>query len=253
MSINPYETDELVAQYLDFHFGNSYFDVKNYPEKCAQLCLALMEKNSPKKAKRKALDLGCAVGRTSFELAREFDEVIGVDLSARFIECANQIKEKGSLPYNVTDEGELSTLHKAQLSEQQLQQIKGKVSFYQEDACNLGVHHQDYDLIFSGNLLDRLQNPEQFLSSIHHYLSMDGILVMSSPYTLLAEYTPRENWIGGYSVDEKNITVLEGMKKILDAHFILINKPLDVPFVIRETRRKFQHTIAELTSWRRIR
>ena len=253
MNINPYETDELVAQYMEFHYGNSYFDVKNYPEKCARLCLQLMEKESKQKTERKALDLGCAVGRTSFELAREFDEVIGVDLSARFIECANQLKEKGSLPYNITDEGELSTLHTAQLSDHQLQQIKDKVSFYQEDACNLGAHHQNYELIFAGNLLDRLQNPEQFLSSIHHYLSMDGILVMSSPYTLLAEYTPRENWIGGYSVDEKNITVLEGIKKVLDAHFIMINKPLDVPFVIRETRRKFQHTIAELTSWKRIR
>ena len=230
MNINPYETDELVAQYMEFHYGNSYFDVKNYPEKCARLCLQLMEKNS----KRKALDLGCAVGRTSFELAREFDEVIGVDLSARFIECANQLKEKGSLSYNITDEGELSTLHTAQLSDHQLQQIKDKVSFYQEDACNLGAHHQNYELIFAGNLLDRLQNPEQFLSSIHHYLSMDGILVMSSPYTLLAEYTPRENWIGGYSVDEKNITVLEGIKKVLDAHFIMINKPQDVFFAIEE-------------------
>jgi len=253
MNTNPYETDVLVAQYMEFHYGNCYFDVKNYPEKCAQLCLDIMAKNSDKKAKRKALDLGCAVGRTSFELACQFDEVIGVDLSARFIECANQLKEKGSLSYNITDEGELSTLHTAQLSDHQLQKIKGKVSFSQEDACNLGTEHQNYDLIFAGNLLDRLQNPEQFLSSIHRYLSMDGILVMSSPYTLLAEYTPRENWIGGYCMDEKNITVLEGIKKVLDSHFIMINEPLDVPFVIRETKRKFQHTIAQLTSWKRIR
>lgn len=253
MKTNPYETDELIAQYMEFHYGSSYFDVKNYPEKCAQLCLQLMEKNSTIKEKRKALDLGCAVGRTAFELAREFDEVIGVDLSARFIDCAKQLKEQGSLSYNITDEGELSTLHTAQLSDHQLQKTTGKVSFYQEDACNLATHHQNYDLIFAGNLLDRLQNPEQFLSSMHHYLSIDGILVISSPYTLLAEYTPRENWIGGYSIEEKNITVLEGIQKILDAHFIMINKPLDVPFVIRETRRKFQHTIAQLTSWKRIR
>jgi len=250
MSINPYETDELVAQYLDFHYGKkSHFEVTNYPEKCAQLCLQLMADSN----KTKALDLGCAVGRTSFELAREFDEVVGVDLSARFIECANQLKVNAGLPYSVTDEGELSTLHTAQLTDHQLQQNAGKVSFYQEDACNLGAHHQDYELIFAGNLLDRLQNPAQFLSSIHQYLSMDGILVMSSPYTLLAEFTPRENWIGGYSVDGKNITVLEGIKKILDEHFVMINKPLDVSFVIRETRRKFQHTVAELTSWKRIR
>ncbi len=249
MSINPYETDELLAQYLEFHYGDSYFEVQNYPEKCARLCLQLMQKDS----KRKALDLGCAVGRTSFELAREFNEVNGVDLSARFIECARQLKEQGSLSYNIINEGELTTLRTAQLSDYQLQQSKGKVSFYQEDACNLGAHHQDYDLIFAGNLLDRLQNPGQFLSSIHHYLSIGGLLVMSSPYTLLEEYTPRENWIGGYRADGKDITVLDGIRKALDGHFIMLNEPLDVPFVIRETRRKFQHTIAQLTSWKRIR
>jgi hypothetical protein len=32
-------------------------------------------------ASGRALDLGCAVGRSSFELARSFGEVVGVDLS----------------------------------------------------------------------------------------------------------------------------------------------------------------------------
>jgi hypothetical protein len=30
-----------------------------------------------------------------------------------------------------------------------------------------------------------------------------------------------------------------------------VGEPLQVPFVIRETRRKFQHTVSELTVWRR--
>lgn len=33
----------------------------------------------------RALDLGCATGRTSYELSRCFDKVIGLDYSARFI------------------------------------------------------------------------------------------------------------------------------------------------------------------------
>jgi 2-polyprenyl-3-methyl-5-hydroxy-6-metoxy-1,4-benzoquinol methylase len=33
----------------------------------------------------KIMDLGCAVGRTSFELTRIFDRVVGIDYSARFI------------------------------------------------------------------------------------------------------------------------------------------------------------------------
>jgi len=33
---------------------------------------------------KRALDVGCAVGRATFELARSFDETVGIDLSARF-------------------------------------------------------------------------------------------------------------------------------------------------------------------------
>ena len=244
--MNPYETDELVAQYMEFHYGGNYFSVENYPAECASICLQLM--NGAKKGK--ALDLGCAVGRTSFELAREFEQVVGLDLSSRFIESASQLKQEGSLQYQMTTEGELVTPRRADLAKLGLDHVKGNVSFYQEDACNLAPHHKDYDLIFAGNLLDRLQDPEQFLSSVHHYLSADGILVMSSPYTLLTEYTPRENWLGGYMENGREFRMLDGIKKVLAPHFVILKEPIDVPFVIRETSRKFQHTVAELSSWK---
>jgi len=249
--MNPYETDELVTQYMEFHYGDSYFEVENYPAKCAQICLQLIE-NEEGVATQKALDLGCAVGRTTFELARGFDEVIGVDLSHRFVECAIKLKEEGSLRYSMITEGELTSSSSAELAELNLDDQKSKVEFFQDDACNLSSRHQSYNLIFAGNLLDRLNEPKQFLNSIHNYLTMGGLFVMSSPYTLLEEYTPRENWMGGYEKNGEVLSVLDGIKKELSAHFVMVNEPLDVPFVIRETQRKFQHTIAELSCWKRI-
>jgi hypothetical protein len=38
---------------------------------------------------------------------------------------------------------------------------------------------------------------------------------------------------------------------MLEKHFRLIKGPLSVPFVIRETKRKFQHTLSEVTIWER--
>ncbi|RUM45671.1 MAG: putative 4-mercaptohistidine N1-methyltransferase [Desulfocapsa sp.] len=248
--MNPYETDELVTQYMEFHYGVSYFGVDNYPRKCAEHCLDLIQAEGV--STERALDLGCAVGRTTFELARGFNEVAGVDLSQRFIECAMQLKEQGFLSYSMITEGELVTARKAKLAELQLEAQSNKVQFFQEDACHLSPRHKQYNLIFAGNLIDRLENPKIFLKSIHHYLAPGGLLVMSSPYTLLEEYTPHENWLGGYTKDAKTVTVLDGIKEVLEPHFIMINKPIDVPFVIRETQRKFQHTLAELSSWKRI-
>lgn len=39
-------------------------------------------------AKLRALDVGCAVGRSSFEMARACHEVVGVDFSQKFVDAA---------------------------------------------------------------------------------------------------------------------------------------------------------------------
>jgi transaldolase len=46
-------------------------------------------------------------------------------------------------------------------------------------------------------------------------------------------------------------STLDGLKAILGKHFKLLRGPLSVPFVIRETRRKFQHTLSEVSIWER--
>jgi hypothetical protein len=43
------------------------------------------------------------------------------------------------------------------------------------------------------------------------------------------------------------------LKAHLGARFELVGAPEEVPFVIRETKRKFQHTLSEATFWRRVR
>lgn len=247
--MNVYETDELLSQYLGFHFGDHYFGVSNYPARCAGICLEMMAGRD----KRKALDLGCAVGRTAFELGRVFDEVVGIDLSKRFVDAAHHLKQHGEIDYFRRDEGELGERVTINLEELGLARAAARVSFATGDACQLGAEHQNYDLIFAGNLIDRLQAPGAFLAGIHERLAMGGTLVISSPYTLMEEFTPRNNWIGGFELNGQPRSVLDGMRDILSDHFELIQSPMDVTFVIRETRRKFQHTIAELTAWRRIR
>ena len=82
---------------------------------------------------------------------------------------------------------------------------------------------------------------------------MGGILMLSSPYTWLEEHTARNEWLGGFQQDGENITTLAGITNILTQHFELVAEPQDVPFVIRETARKYQHTLSQVTIWRRIR
>ena len=91
----------------------------------------------------------------------------------------------------------------------------------------------------------------RFLAEVHERLNPGGLLVLASPYTWLEEHTPREGWDGGFKQDGESYTTLDGLQDLLGTHFERVEGPVEVPFVIRETRRKFQHSLSELTVWRR--
>jgi 5-histidylcysteine sulfoxide synthase/putative 4-mercaptohistidine N1-methyltranferase len=242
---NAYETDALVSQYGEFHYGSEYFGVENFPRRCARMALELMKGRKT----HRALDLGCAVGRATFELARGFDHVTGLDYSARFIKMAVDLKERGTVRYVLPEEGEIVSFHEKNLSEFGLESVKDKVDFFQADACNLKTLYTEYDLVLACNLIDRLYDPARFLTSIHERINRGGLLILVSPYTWLEEYTQRDKWIGGFRKDGENMTTLQAIAQLLSPHFTSVASPQDIPFVIRETSRKFQHTIAQMTVW----
>ena len=62
-----------------------------------------------------ALDIGCAVGRSTFELAKRFNQVVGIDFSHGFIDACNKLKTYGKLPFTVQTEGSLVSEHMAEV------------------------------------------------------------------------------------------------------------------------------------------
>ncbi len=242
-----YETDELIAQYCEFHYGERYFKVPNFPARiaalCRQQCANLEGKN--------ALDLGCATGRTTFELAKFCDHVTGIDFSARFIKMALEMRDKGSIRYAIADEGDIVSYHERTLAELNLEGTQAKVEFWQGDAHNLKAQFTGYDLVLAANLIDRLYDPGLFLRQIAGRINPGGMLVILSPYTWLEEFTPREKWLGGRKINGENVTTLEGLAAAMAGDFTQVGEPQDVEFVIRETRRKFQHSISQMSAWLR--
>lgn len=251
--VNPasaYETDAMVSQYAEFHYGDEAFGVPNFPKALADISIDAHQRHGNGSFGR-ALDLGCATGRASFELARAFARVVGIDFSARFVQVGSKFAETGSLRYTMPDEGELVTYHERRLDALGLAGSAGKVEFWQGDACNLKDVFQGFDLILAANLIDRLYSPRRFLRDVARRLNPGGLLVLASPYTWLEEHTKRSEWIGGFKKDGESYSTLDGLKDELGDQFELVQGPQAVPFVIRETRRKHQHTLSELTVWKR--
>jgi 5-histidylcysteine sulfoxide synthase/putative 4-mercaptohistidine N1-methyltranferase len=241
-----YETDAAVSQYCEFHYGPGCFGVPNFPKAVVDYTMAHHQGR-----KERALDLGCAVGRGTFELAKSFEQAVGIDFSARFVRQAIALLENGFINYAICDEGELATNRDYTVEQLGFAGLEPRLAFWQGDAQNLRPQFADYDLIMAVNLIDRLKTPASFLSTVHERLRPGGTLAIASPYTWLEDYTPRENWLGGRASADGSQRTLDALHEILTPHFRALTTPIDVPFVIRETARKHQHTISQLTLWQR--
>jgi putative 4-mercaptohistidine N1-methyltranferase len=195
----------------------------------------------------RALDLGCAVGRASFELARRCDEVVGIDLSRSFISAAQRLQREGEMAYERVDEGELRTELLARVP---AEIERGRVSFETGDATELRADLGAFDVVLMANLIDRLGDPAKCLARLPELVRAGGELVITSPYTWLEDFTPRERWLGGRRTDEGVLTTLEGLRRGLAGSFELVGTR-DLPFLIREHARKYQWSVAQGTTWRR--
>ena len=249
---NPYETDKLVSEYLLFHYGAARevlpyewgpADALDYPVRCVSECVAAA--GLPTRAR--ALDLGCAVGRSSFELARLCEEVVGIDYSHRFIEAAEQVRTAGGMDYLRVDEGECGTLLRAGLP---AGVDPARVRFDQGDALALRGDLGRFDVVLMANLIDRLREPVRCLERLPELVQPGGLLVVTSPYTWMQEYTARQNWLGGLAGEGAPRNTLDGLRTHLEPAFRL-ESTRDLPFLIREHARKYQWSVAQASLWRR--
>jgi putative 4-mercaptohistidine N1-methyltranferase len=241
-----YETDDAVSQYLEFHYGPVALGVGNFPEACVAAAMACTA-DAPLD---RCLDLGTAVGRAAFEFARHFRHVEAIDFSSRFVACGERLARGESIRYAVPVEGDLVVQREVSLATLGLAEVAGRVRFTTGDACDLDPFLTGYGLVFCGNLVDRLHDPARFLEGIVSRVVPGGLLVITTPYTWLESYTPRERWLGGRIDAGRPVTGFDGLARRLEPAFELVHRR-DIPFVIRETARKHQHTLADFTAWRR--
>jgi putative 4-mercaptohistidine N1-methyltranferase len=196
-------------------------------------------------ADARALDLGCAVGRSTFELARHCREVVGVDYSRRFIEVARQLQAQGSLTYGYRDEGWLTVPATAVVPEGIR---RGRVCFEQGDAQELRPDLGMFDVVLMANLLDRLPRPRQCLLGMAARVRAGGQLIITTPCTWLAEYTAPNQWLGGFERAGVAVRTLASLREVLEPEFEFARE-CDLPFLIREHARKYQWSVAQASVW----
>ncbi len=237
--MNIYETEKLIAEYLLFHFAKpeEILPWEFGPREALDYPVRVAEHFSDQEVDR-GLDIGCAVGRSTYEMARKCQEVIGIDYSHAFVEAAEKMKE-GPQQMPCLEEGHRQTDLTVSLPAETPAE---RCQFEQGDAMDLRDDLGTFDRILAANLICRLTHPEKFLARLPSLVHSGGEVVLATPCTWLAEFTPPENWPQG--------STLAWLKETLSADFDLEHEANE-PFLIRETARKFQWTVALVTKWRR--
>ena len=256
---SPYDTNELLFQYLTLHFATAaetapgpmiHPDVVNFPRRTAEAISAAAARYGVETSR--ALDIGCAVGGASFELGRVFREVIGVDLSESFVSTARTLQTDGRFPYSMRMEGDLLLPMEAVVD---AALDRGRVSFRQADACSLPADLGSFDAVLSSNLLCRLPSPGALLGRLggpRGLVKPGGLLLNISPWSWMENFTPKSAWLGGSVVDGSARRSSDGLAEALRGEFELL-ETYDFPLIIREHTRKFQYITPEATLWRRRR
>lgn len=237
--IAPYESARYLSEYLLFHYGPPELlmpwpdgprDALDFPRRCAELVAEFASGG-------RAMDLGCAVGRASFELGRSFDSVLGIDLSQQFIAAAQALAKGEILSCDARECGRFQ--RRLQVS---APTVAAEIVFEVGDACELRKDLGTFDAILLANLLDRLPDPAACLRQLPDLLKPGGVVVIASPYTWLEAFTPETKWL-----DEDPIAAIQEFFGDNCRQLAL----RELPFVIREHARKYQWSVAQASVWGR--
>jgi SAM-dependent methyltransferase len=242
VSDHPYETNRYLTEYLLLHYGRPQDicpftfvprEMLAFHARIRTECLLPLPRRAGRMAqKTRALDLGCGVGRFTFELGRVVDEVIGIDSSKSFVRAARKMAKTQAITIRVKQSGHDFVSRKLSLPRTLR---RSHVLFKAGDATGSEVFAQEpFQIVAAINLICRLPNPRDFLSDLHRLVVPGGQLVVASPFTWMADYSPPSQW-----------TTAEETQAVLRPHFRLARRG-SLPFLIREHLRKYQMVISDV-------
>jgi SAM-dependent methyltransferase len=142
------------------------------------------------------IDIGCSVGRTSFEhAARSSGLVLGIDLSIPMLRLASCALRHGVVRYPrrrvgiVYDEREFPVRFEG----------ADRVDFWACDVLALPFAAGTFAHATALNVLDCVASPLDMLIALKDVLRAGGTALLSTPYDWSAAATSPAAWIGGHS------------------------------------------------------
>lgn len=222
---NALGLDPEVDAAADFDFGEDILSCGNFAERLAHVSKELFKKHANVQEPKRALVLLCGAGRLAFELTDMFVEVIGSDTTARHLQTAFAIRERGEATYSVINDFGEREGRVVQSKQFSWNSSRENAYFYQADPVNLHAHMTGFDLIIAYGVLERTYSPKDAPSHLFERLNSGGVLVFASHYGWNPDNAPKSTWI---CPSKPGATVRDEIKALIGAGAIEVEQSLSL-------------------------
>ncbi|BBO90978.1 methyltransferase domain-containing protein [Desulfosarcina ovata] len=202
-----------------------------------------------------ALDVGCAVGRLSFDLAATHDHVIGLDTSIAFIRKAREILTRKEISFDLIVEGHITEPRTHRFNESH---DFSRVDFIVADALALPFRTRAFATTAAINLLEKVPDPLKHLTEINRVLrDRSAMFLFSDPFSWDETVSPPERWLSGNGNAQYSARGIDTMRRIFAGEFGVFDPPLgiaddgNVAWKIRKTENLWEHITSQYLVGRR--
>ncbi|MFH0961268.1 MAG: methyltransferase domain-containing protein [archaeon] len=151
-----------------------------------------------------SIDLGCGMGRSTFELAKKSSVAVGLDADFQALLLAAKFSRTGKIEYDLKIRG----LAKIPVKSGFLP--SNDAAFVLADARAPPFPKESFRIVCACNLIDSIGSPSELLRKMDSLLIPGGTLVVASPFSWREEVTARKQWL-----ETKELEGIDYLSKVL--------------------------------------
>jgi len=238
------EDRSTLSAYLDLHYGSEpgtgpagEAGTKSFWETFQSLL--------PEQAQRRysrAVDLGCSVGRGTFELARVSELAVGIDSNFNAVSRAARFQRTGEVQYERRRRG--------RCFEQTTSPFRpaSNTLFLVADALDPPFAPESFDCVTALNLLDSVTIPLILLGQMNALLRKGGDLLLCAAYAWRPDVTDPAEWLETDALDGPSMLrrILRGeMLPQMQFSYELVREIPDIPWRLRHHDRYTSEFLTE--------
>ncbi|MFX0198776.1 MAG: methyltransferase domain-containing protein [Candidatus Hodarchaeota archaeon] len=242
-----YSERSLLSTYMELHYG-SYDRIPDIlksfadPEHFWNMAINMARLASKTKYEL-SIDLGCSVGRYTYELAGFSNLAVGIDLNFNEVLMAAEFQRTQKMSYDRKKYGKY--FEKVQIPYIPMQNVLFLVS----DTLDPPFGAESFDLVSGLNVVDNVKLPLVLIGQMDAMLRQGGSLILGSPYEWRTDICEPEEWLESENMDAPVMVrhILEGkIFSKMGLHYEILEELHDVPWTLRHHDRHWSAFLVHL-------